>query len=84
MDRLVILLGVFELDQLRGLLGYGRGATDEDQTLLWYAGRELLHLHLHEPNFFGQNYNTTFEAIPGRCFTCSASRWRWPARSARC
>jgi hypothetical protein len=40
-------------------------ATDEDQTLLWYAGRELVHLHLHEPNFYGQNYNTIFEALPG-------------------
>jgi hypothetical protein len=64
----MILVGVFALDQLHGLLAYSRGASDEDQTLLWYAGRELVHLHLHEPNFFGQNYNTTFEAIPGLLF----------------
>jgi hypothetical protein len=32
------------------------------------AGRDLLHFQLHEPNFFGQNYNTTFESIPGQLF----------------
>ncbi len=62
----VVLFSGFELDQLRVLLGYGRVAADEDQTLLWFAGRELLHLHLHEPSFYGQNYNTVFEAIPGQ------------------
>jgi hypothetical protein len=62
---LVVLFACFEIDQLRALFGYSRLATDEDQTLLWFAGRELLHLHVHEPNFYGQNYNTVFEAIPG-------------------
>jgi hypothetical protein len=62
---LIALFACFAIDQLHALLGYGRFATDEDQTLLWFAGRELLHLHLHEPNFYGQNYNTVFEAIPG-------------------
>jgi hypothetical protein len=62
---LVVLLACFAIDQLHALLGYSRFATDEDQTLLWFAGRELLHLHLHEPNFYGQNYNTVFEALPG-------------------
>ena len=63
---LVILFSGFELDQVRAVLGYGRFATDEDQTLLWFAGRQLFGLHLHEPNFYGQNYNTVFEAIPGQ------------------
>jgi hypothetical protein len=62
---LVVLLVCFELDQLRAVFGYSRLATDEDQTLLWAAGRELVHLRLHEPNFYGQNYNTVFEALPG-------------------
>jgi hypothetical protein len=48
------------------LFGYSRIATDEDQTLLWFAGRELSHFHLHEPSFYGQNYNTVFEALPGQ------------------
>ena len=65
---LVVLFAGFALDQLRALLSYGRIATDEDQTLLWFAGRELLRLHLHEPNFYGQNYNTVFEAVPGQLF----------------
>jgi hypothetical protein len=62
---LVVLFTCFEIDQLRALFGYSRLATNEDQTLLWFAGRELLHLHVHEPSFYGQNYNTVFEAIPG-------------------
>jgi hypothetical protein len=62
------LFACFAVDQLRALLGYSRFVTDEDQTLLWSAGRELLHLHLHEPNFYGQNYNTVFEAVPGELF----------------
>lgn len=62
----VVLFAGFELDQLRALLSYGRVATDEDQTLLWFAGRELLALHVHQPNFYGQNYNTVFEALPGQ------------------
>ena len=65
---LVVLFACFEIDQLRALLGYSRFHTDEDQTLLWFAGRELLHLHVHEPNFYGQNYNTVFEALPGELF----------------
>src|SRR5579862_4201401 len=31
--------------------------TDEDQTIMWYAAHELLHGRLHEPCFFGQDYN---------------------------
>jgi hypothetical protein len=62
---LAALFICFASDQLRAVFAYGRLATDEDQTLLWYAGRELVHFHLHEPNFYGQNYNTIFEALPG-------------------
>jgi hypothetical protein len=61
----IVIFACFVVDQLHALLGYGRLATDEDQTLLWFAGRELLHLHVREPNFYGQNYNTVFEALPG-------------------
>jgi hypothetical protein len=65
---LVVLFAGFALDQLRALLRYGRVATNEDQTLLWFAGRELLRLHVHQPSFYGQNYNTVFEALPGQLF----------------
>jgi hypothetical protein len=62
---LIVLFSCFEIDQLRALFGYSRFATDEDQTLLWFAGHQLLNLHVHEPSFYGQNYNTVFEALPG-------------------
>jgi hypothetical protein len=62
----VVVLGAgLAFDQVRVVLSYGRFHTDEDQTILWYAGRQLLGGHVHEPNFFGQRYNTTFEALPG-------------------
>ncbi len=51
--------------QLRDLLSYSRWWTDEDQTLLWEAGRDLLHFQLHSPNFWGESYNTVFEGLPG-------------------
>jgi hypothetical protein len=51
--------------QVRDLLSYSQWLTDEDQTLLWFAGRDLLHLQLHSPNVLGANYNTVFEALPG-------------------
>ena len=35
--------------------------TDVDQTIMWYAARELLHGRLHEPCFFGQDYNSCME-----------------------
>jgi hypothetical protein len=60
-----VLGGGLLIDQLRALLSFGRSHTDQDQTILWYAGRELLSGRVYEPNFFGQRYNTTFEAIPG-------------------
>jgi hypothetical protein len=60
----VLIVGLL-LDQLRVVLSFGRYHVDEDQTLLWYAGRELLSARLYEPNFYGQTYNTVFEALPG-------------------
>ena len=41
--------------------------TDEDQAIMWYAAHELLHGRLHEPCFFGQDYNSCLEgylAVP--------------------
>jgi hypothetical protein len=62
---LLLLLFCLLLQQLRSVFFYGRLATDEDQTLLWYAGQQLAHLSVHEPSFYGQNYNTILEAVPG-------------------
>jgi hypothetical protein len=63
------------IDQLRALLSFGRSHTDQDQTILWYAGRELLSGKVYEPNFFGQRYNTTFEAIPGALLHAAGLSW---------
>jgi hypothetical protein len=63
------------IDQLRALLSFGRSHTDQDQTILWYAGRELLSGKVYEPNFFGQRYNTTFEAIPGALLHSAGLSW---------
>jgi hypothetical protein len=63
------------IDQLRALLSFGRSYTDQDQTILWYAGRELLRGRFYEPNFFGQRYNTTFEAIPGALLHIAGLPW---------
>ena len=63
------------IDQLRALLSFGRSHTDQDQTILWYAGRELLRGRVYEPNFFGQRYNTTFEAIPGALLHTAGLSW---------
>jgi hypothetical protein len=51
--------------QLRDLLSYSQWWTDEDQTLLWFAGSGLVHLQIHSPNILGANYNTVFESLPG-------------------
>jgi len=63
------------LDQLRVVMSFGRSHTDEDQTLLWYAGRELLSGRLHEPNFYGQTYNTVFESLPGALLHLTGLPW---------
>jgi hypothetical protein len=63
------------IDQLRTLLSFGRSHTDQDQTILWYAARELLSGKVYEPNFFGQRYNTTLEAIPGALLHRAGLPW---------
>jgi len=59
--------------QARVLHSISSKITDEDQTLLWFAGHELANLRPHtpnfygqtyNPNFYGQTYNTVFEALP--------------------
>jgi hypothetical protein len=52
-------------EQARILFEYSRYYTNIDQTLLWFASKEAVHGRLHEPNFYGQTYNTVFESAPG-------------------
>ncbi|MDO8389296.1 MAG: hypothetical protein Q7V57_02325 [Actinomycetota bacterium] len=42
--------------------------ANEDQTLLWAAARDWGHVRPRQPNFWGQDYSTTFEAIPAALF----------------
>ncbi len=35
--------------------------TDEDQAIMWYAAHELLNGRIHEPCFYGQDYNSVME-----------------------
>jgi hypothetical protein len=59
------LATIFLLDQARLVLRFAQYHTEVDQTLLWYAAKEFIHGRFHEPNFFGQRYNTVFESVPG-------------------
>ncbi len=43
---------------------FGRRFTDDDQTVFWFAAREFLHLHVREPCFYGQAYNTLIASVP--------------------
>lgn len=49
--------------RLRLLAHFGVPWTDEDQSLLWYAARELADGRVHEPYFYGQPYGSWLEAL---------------------
>lgn len=61
--------------QARGLVSFSRHQTNVDQTLLWAAGHDLIRLHLYEPNLYGSNFITTFEAIPGAVLHAFGLAW---------
>lgn len=42
---------------------FGARYTDEDQTIFWVAAKEIWHGHFREPCFYGQAYNTLWEAV---------------------
>jgi len=42
---------------------FGGRYTDEDQTMFWVAAKEIWHGHFREPCFYGQAYNTLWEAV---------------------
>lgn len=58
------LAAVAVLEQLRIVWSAARTVTNDDLSLLWYAAREWGHLHVRQPNFYGQSYGSTLEAIP--------------------
>lgn len=42
--------------------------VDSDQPYMWAAWFDFASLHFYEPRFYGQNYNTHFEAIVAQLF----------------
>jgi len=50
--------------QLRLLVRWLRFDVSEDQALLWAAARSWGELRPRQPNFWGQRYGVTFEAVP--------------------
>lgn len=62
---LLFLTILLLIEQFKLVFGYLSSHTNIDQTLLWYAGTEFVSGRLHQPNFYGQKYNTIYEAVPG-------------------
>jgi hypothetical protein len=59
----VVVLALLVADQARIISSFSRYWANEDDTILWYAARELGRWHLHQPNFYGQTYGTVFAAV---------------------
>jgi hypothetical protein len=65
----VLALGAIGvLEQVRIVLSAARTVTNDDLSLLWYAAREWGRLRVRQPNFYGQAYGSTLEAIPTEVF----------------
>lgn len=60
----IIVAAVAVVDQLGVAMRFARHVVIEDQTIIWYAARELGQGHLREPHYTGQAYGSTLEAIP--------------------
>ncbi len=61
---LVVTVLASVAQQLRLLVRWLRFDVSEDQALLWAAARSWGRLQPRQPNFWGQRYGVTFEAIP--------------------
>ena len=60
----LVLAAAGLVQQLLIVVGSARHVVSEDQALLWAAARDWGHLRPRQPNFWGQRYGVTFEAIP--------------------
>jgi len=60
---LVILVGTCLIQRWRILQEFSFVYTDHDQALMWCAAREFSAGNFHEPHFYGQNFNSMFEAL---------------------
>jgi len=40
------------------------GLGNEDTSIIWFAAREWMKGRIHQPNYYGQSYGSTLEAIP--------------------
>ena len=64
---LAVVIGaavVFFAESIYLLARLGLPFTNEDQALLWAAAKAWQQFDPHQPNFWGQFYGTTLEAIP--------------------
>ena len=61
---LVVTVVASVAQQLWLLVRWLRFDVSEDQALLWAAARSWGRLQPGQPNFWGQRYGVTFEAIP--------------------
>jgi hypothetical protein len=60
---LLTIAGFLIFDRVRLFQEYLTKYIDEDQGIQWYAAREFLRGHVHEPCFFGQSYNSNVEGM---------------------
>jgi hypothetical protein len=60
---LVILTGTCLNQRYRILKEFSFIYTDHDQALMWCAAHEFNAGKFHEPHFYGQNFNSMFEAL---------------------
>jgi hypothetical protein len=60
---LLALLGMLTWDRYVLCKEFLFKYTDEDQTIMWLAAHEILNGRLHEPCFYGQDYNSCIEGI---------------------
>ncbi len=78
---LLALLGFLVFDRVRLFQEFFAKFIDEDQGIEWYAAREFLRGHFHEPCFFGQAYNSNVEGhlarAGGRWGFLTYTRCRW-------
>jgi hypothetical protein len=58
----VAVMAAFEHARLARMVA--RAVTNGDTTLLWYTAREWGAFHPRQPNFYGQSYGSSIEAVP--------------------
>jgi hypothetical protein len=58
-----MFVALFLADKVYMLTHYGFKFTDDDQTVIWLAAKDMLHGHFYQPCFYGQSYNPLVESL---------------------